>query len=409
MLKALFTWFSLFLCTLGYSWSAKNPALAQVTSDGTVNTEVKTDGNTAEITGGETRGDNLFHSFQDFSVETGNEASFDNADRISNIFSRVTGGNISNIDGLISANGSANLFLINPAGIVFGEGARLDVGGSFYASSASSILFEDGEFSAADLKNPPLLTVNAPIGLRFRDQPGDIVNRSIGLEVLPGNNLALIGGNLNFEAGRATANGGNIQLGGLSQAGTVSINGDSSFSFPEAISKADITLSNGADVDTTGTGGGNITFNARNLSLTAEKSDSSSIRVGIRKESTAAEAQAGMINIDIAGKLTLDDSRIFNQVAPGGVGNSGNITIKIGSLEAINGGVVDASTFGQGNAGRVDITATGDITFSGENSLGLVSGATSQVNVGAIGNAGGVTISTNNLNLTAGGQVGAST
>ncbi len=134
--------------------------------------KVNQNGNVSEITGGETRGSNLFHSFQDFSVGTGNEAFFDNANDISNIFSRVTGGNISNIDGLIRANGSADLFLINPAGIIFGENARLDIGGSFYGSTASSILFENGEFSAADLENPPLLTVNAPIGLGFRDEPG---------------------------------------------------------------------------------------------------------------------------------------------------------------------------------------------------------------------------------------------
>jgi filamentous hemagglutinin family protein len=195
MPKALSSWFGLSLCTLGYFCTANNPAsaearlaleketspslIAQVTSDDTVNTQVTENGNTAEITGGETRGDNLFHSFQDFSIETGNEAAFLNADDIANIFSRVTGGNISNIDGLISANGSANLFLINPAGIIFGENARLDVGGSFYGSSASSILFEDGEFSATDLDNPPLLTINAPIGLNLRDQPGDIVNRAL--------------------------------------------------------------------------------------------------------------------------------------------------------------------------------------------------------------------------------------
>jgi filamentous hemagglutinin family protein len=169
MLKALFTWLGLSLCTLGYLVATNNPAFAQVTSDGTVNTEVNGDGDTAEITGGETRGDNLFHSFEDFSVETGNEAFFNNADTISNIFSRVTGGNVSDIDGAI--------------------------GGSFYGSSASSILFEDGEFSAADLENPPLLTINAPIGLGFRDQPGDIVNRSTavdnaGLQVSPGELLA---------------------------------------------------------------------------------------------------------------------------------------------------------------------------------------------------------------------------
>jgi hypothetical protein len=90
----------------------------------------------------------------------------------------------------------------------------LNIGGSFYGSSASSILFEDGEFSAADLDNPPLLTINAPIGLGFRDEPGDIVNRAVGdigrrfeassnkaLTVSPGKTIALIGGNVTFDAG----------------------------------------------------------------------------------------------------------------------------------------------------------------------------------------------------------------
>jgi filamentous hemagglutinin family protein len=415
--KALSSWFGFSLCILGYFCATNHPAFAQVTSDDTVNTQVTENGNTAEITGGETRGDNLFHSFQDFSVKTGNEAFFNNADSISNIFSRVTGGNVSDIDGAIRANGSANLFLINPAGILFGENASLNIGGSFYGSSASSILFEDGEFSAADLDNPPLLTVNAPIGLGFRDEPGDIINRSsmqigegepFGLKVLPGNNLAFIGGNINFETGLATASGGNIELGGLSEAGIVSINKDGSFSFPDDVTKADITLSNGADVDARGTGGGNIAVNARNLSLKAGEFGSSFIRTGIRPESTSAEAQAENVTIDVTENITLDDSRILNQVALGGVGNSGNITINTGSLKALNGGGVSASTFGQGDTGVINITATGNMAFDGENSE-FSSGVFNQVNTNAIGNSGGVTISTKNLNLTNGGKVSAST
>lgn len=97
MPKALFVPLQLSLGT--FACLHTTPLLAQVTSDGTVNTQVNQNGNIAEITGGETRGNNLFHSFQDFSVQTGNEALFNNADSISNIFSRVTGGNISNIDG----------------------------------------------------------------------------------------------------------------------------------------------------------------------------------------------------------------------------------------------------------------------------------------------------------------------
>jgi filamentous hemagglutinin family protein len=301
--------FSLGISTLGSLFVTGDITLAQVTSDGTVNTQVNQNGNVSEITGGETRGSNLFHSFQEFSVQTGNEAFFDNAETISNIFSRVTGGSISNIDGLIRANGGASLFLINPAGIIFGENASLDIGGSFYGTSANSILFEDGEFSATDLDNPPLLTINAPIGLSLRDNPGDIVNRSIvqneaeefvGLSVLPGNNLTLVGGNINFEAGEATASGGNIELGGLSEAGIVNINPDGSLSFPDNVALSDISLSNAADVDARGSGGGSVTVNARNLSLTAGEFGSSFIRAGIRPESTSAEAQAGDVTINVA-------------------------------------------------------------------------------------------------------------
>ena len=418
MKKALFFPLQVGLCTIVSLLTTGSIVQAQVTSDGTVNTIVTPNENVDEITGGETRGDNLFHSFQDFSVNTGNEASFNNADSISNIFSRVTGGNLSNIDGLIRAN-DANLFLINPAGILFGAGARLDLGGgSFYGSTADSILFEDGEFSATDLDNPPLLTVNAPIGLGFRDNPAEIVNRSVtensadefvGLEVLSGQTLALIGGDVRFETGEATAKGGNIEVGGLSEAGIVSFNGNGSLSFPDDVAKANITLSNAADIDVRGTGGGNITINSQNLDLAAGEFDSSLIRAGITPDSTSAEAQAGNIAINVTENITLDDSRIINQVDSGGVGNSGNISITTGSLEAINGGDIDASTFGQGNAGAVEITATGDLTFDGETSEGFQSGVTSQVNSNAEGDAGGVTISTSNLTLTNGGLVSADT
>ncbi|MDJ0568130.1 MAG: filamentous hemagglutinin N-terminal domain-containing protein [Pleurocapsa sp. MO_192.B19] len=216
MQKGLSPLFQLSLCTLGCFYATSNTALAQVTPDGTVNTQVNLNGNVAEITGGEARGSNLFHSFQDFSVSTGNEAFFNNATDVSNIFSRVTGGNTSNIDGTIRANGSASLFLINPAGIIFGENTRLDIGGSFYGSGANSILFEDGEFSAADLENPPLLTINPPIGLNLRDNPGNVVNQSVsnnvGLRVNSGETISFTGGEVSFDGGKAIAPGGRVEV-----------------------------------------------------------------------------------------------------------------------------------------------------------------------------------------------------
>jgi filamentous hemagglutinin family protein len=135
---------------------------AQVTPDDTLpdNTVVTPQGETIEIEGGTTRGNNLFHSFQEFSVPANQEAQFNNADTIENILSRVTGGAESVINGGISANGSANVFLINPAGIIFGENASLNVGGSFIGSTADNLLFPDGvEYSATDTDAAPVLTI----------------------------------------------------------------------------------------------------------------------------------------------------------------------------------------------------------------------------------------------------------
>ncbi|WP_019506935.1 S-layer family protein [Pleurocapsa sp. PCC 7319] len=393
-------------------------ATAQVTPDGTTSTTVDANGNNLTIQNGDRAGNNLFHSFQDFSVPTDGEAFFDNATDIANILSRVTGGNISNIDGLIRANGSANLFLINPAGIIFGENASLNVGGSFYGSSASSILFEDGEFSAVDNIEQPILTINAPIGLGFRDEPGEIVNRSrvenssgllTGLEISSGNNLAFVGGDIRFESGNATARGGNIYLGGLAEAGIVNLNQDGSLSFPDDLNQANITLTNAADVDVQGAGGGNITIDANNLSLAAGELGISMIRGGISSNSTNPQAQAGDITINVAENISLDDSNIRNRVEPEGIGNAGNITITTDSLELIDGGSFSASTFGQGNGGAVNVTATGNITATGEGSDGISSGIFSAVATDATGNSGGITISTTNLNLTAGSVVNAST
>ena len=400
--------FQLVLCT--FSCLLTTSAIAQVTPDDTLDTQVDSDGKVVEITGGQTRGDNLFHSFQDFSVQTGKEAFFNNASGISNIFSRVTGDNVSTIDGLIRANGSASLFLINPNGIIFSEGAQLDIGGSFLGSTASSILFDEGEFSAVNLDSPPLLTIDAPIGLGLPDNPAAIVNRStvqdsegkpVGLEILEGNNLSLVGGNIRFEEGDATARGGKVELGGLSAAGTVGISEDGSLNFPEGVVKADISLSDGAVVDASSAGGGNIILNARSLNLT----ESSVLKAGIAADSTLSNAQAGDIEIDLTNNLNLDNSNITNTVEAGGVGNSGDVNIATDSIKATNKGQIDTNTFSQGNGGNVNIVATGDITFDGENN-NLESGVISLVISGAVGNAGNITISTGGkLALTNGGRV----
>ncbi|WP_336884932.1 filamentous hemagglutinin N-terminal domain-containing protein [Nostoc punctiforme] len=143
----------------------ENSAIAQITQDGTLptNSQVTPQGNITIIEGGTRAENNLFHSFEQFSVPTGITAHFQNPTDIQNIISRVTGKSISNIDGILKADGTANLFLINPNGIIFGNNASLQINGSFVASTASSLNFADGtKLSATDPRTTPLLTVSVP-------------------------------------------------------------------------------------------------------------------------------------------------------------------------------------------------------------------------------------------------------
>jgi filamentous hemagglutinin family protein len=379
---------------------------SQITTDGTTSTTVDRNGNNFSIGQGDRAGSNLFHSFRDFSVPNGGSAFFDNPTDIANIFSRVTGGNISNIDGLIRAN-DANLFLINPAGVIFGAGARLDLGGgSFYGSSADSILFEDGEFSATDLENPPLLTINAPIGLSFRDNPGAIINDGANLAVNQNETISLIGGDIEIKnngniftpEGRielASVSGGQIRLTPLDEVWQGSY---------EDIRFGDIKLSQSATVNASGVVNGDIQIQSRNLTLNEGS------RIITNTNGNAVNSTTpGAIAINVADTINLDNSsRIASNINPEAVGDAGGININTKDLNIFNGSRITTTIFGRGDAGSIVVNATDKITLAGEDAS-LASTIASDVNAGAIGNSGNVSITANSLTATNGGTISATT
>ena len=207
---------------VGATYSA---ALAQVTtditSDGSLGTTVTANASVHDITGGTRPGDGpgLFHSFNQFSVGAGNTANFLNDSGLptTNILSRVTGGDPSKIFGAIQTTdfGQANLYLMNPAGVVFGPTASLNVGGSFHVTTADYLRFGEQEFFYADLAKDTVLSIAPPAAFGFlNEDPASITvdhslfvrDRSL-LEVIPGNDLSLIGGNLEIQGDAGSRDG----------------------------------------------------------------------------------------------------------------------------------------------------------------------------------------------------------
>ena len=203
------------------------------------------------IKGGAIRDINLFHSFLEFNVGDRQRVYFANPAGIENILSRVTGANPSNIFGTLGVNGGANLFLINPNGILFGENAKLDVSGSFVGTTADGIGFgNQGVFSASNPEPPsPLLTVN-PNVFFFNQIPGNITTQA-KLEKLALDNLLLLGGDVEVieDSKISTNTGGNILLAGLGAPGEVALTRDGNklgLDFPNGVKKGNVTLTNSA-------------------------------------------------------------------------------------------------------------------------------------------------------------------
>ncbi|NEO82119.1 filamentous hemagglutinin N-terminal domain-containing protein [Moorena sp. SIO4G3] len=381
-----------------------SPTLAQITPDSTLgneNSQVTPNqtirGAVADlIEGGAIRDSNLFHSFLEFNVGNGQRVYFANPDGITNILTRVTGSTLSQILGTLGVNGSANLFLLNPNGIAFGSNARLDVAGSFFASTADSALFDNGfNFSASDPNAPPLLTINIPIGLQYGSNPGsvNVIGATLGIET--GQTMALLGGEVNLNGATLQVPGGRVELGGLSSPGTVTLNGATSVSFPDGVQRGDVSLTNSSLVDVTSVNGGDIAINSANFEMSA-----SALQAGLTDGASIPDAVAGNITINANGNTNLSDkSLIANDLLTGAIGNGGNIELTTSGLTITGGSRVQTVTNSNGASGDIEINANGAIDISGFTEDGLFSGILTRSAVDTSGPGGKITINNSERSL----------
>ncbi len=381
-------------------------SITPTTGTGNLNTAVTQSGNVYNITDGTRAGTNLFHSFGNFSVGSGDIANFLNNTQLptTNILSRVTGGNVSNIYGTIQTTdfGNANLFLMNPAGIIFGPNATLNVGGSVAFTTANYLkLMEPDGSNAGSFHADPLSSsalTSAPItSFGFlSSNSGSITVQGSQLSVSDGMNISLVGGNVTIQSGapdmgvtqpaRLSAPNGLIRLASAASPGDFDAttlqplaNVDGTL-FP---SSGSITLAPGSHINVSGTNNVSIRDGQFVLSvndavlITAESAgplETISLSPGSSIISSNQGAAPGADVQIIAGNLQLDGASI--QSLTTGDGPGGNISIGVNTVGLTNGAQVVSSTSGTGTGGDINVAATGIVSISGFDATGSLTGVT---------------------------------
>ncbi|MGR3277457.1 CHAT domain-containing protein [Acaryochloris marina NIES-2412] len=335
--------------------------LAQlIVPDNTLGAEqsVVAPGGTADdlfIEGGAQRNTALFHSFERFGISPNQTVFFSNPAAVENIFARVTGGMASNINGLLGVDGPANLFFVNPSGILFGPNAQLDMAGAFVATTADRFLLPNGNsFSAVNPNAPPLLTVSVPLGVQFGAPPQPISVNGATLETAVGEPLALLGGAVNLDGAEILAPGGRVGLSGLSQPGTLLF--DLEAATPDTFltvpvrGRSSVTLNN-STIDTVEEGGGDIVFQAENIFL-----NQTNLFVGLNEDVDDVDAQGGAVLLNGTGDIQLTESTVRSLVEDLGQGET--IRISAQNLTLQDNSQIFTSTLGDSSSGdiRIDLT-----------------------------------------------------
>lgn len=444
--------------------------VAQVIPDRTLgpeqsilNRNVRINGqNSDRIVGGARRGANLFHSFEQFNVTNGQRLYFANPAGIDHIITRVTGSDRSNISGTLGVQGNANLFLLNPNGVIFGRNARLDINGSFIATTASRLRFADGtEFRATTTSSTPLLTVSVPLGLQFGANSGSIRVRGDGqglrsgtgggsggggggsggggsgsgsgggsdggsdgdgvgtnhaLRVPADQTLALVGGSIISSGGTLRTDGGRIALGSVAGRGFVTLTPRPRgwvLNYDDQTNFGDVRLLRATAVDASGSAGGDIQIQARQVILQG----GSAIEA-----TTLGDASGGTVSITASERVELsgttadnpqDRRRFVTSISADnrGAGNiPGELTVNTAQLTIRHGARISASNRRSGVGGNITITATDRIELVGTGiSPGGLRSSGISVQTRGTGTAGDVRITTRQLVMREGAEVSAST
>lgn len=409
-----------------------SPVQAQISSDGTlpIPTTVKTGDNLDfAITNGTQVGSNLFHSFQEFSIPTNGSAIFNAPVSIINIIGRVTGNQPSFVDGSLQVSGQANLFFLNPNGIIFGKNATLQINGSFLATTAQAIRFADGQLFGST-PTDSLLTVSVPVGLQFGSKANGITVQQSQLTLPSEQTLGLVGGNLSITQGNLFVSGGRIELGSVGTQSEVTINQSTpgySLDYSQVNKFQDIHLSKGTSINVTDTapvlvglevGSGAVQVFGRQLRLT-DGSAISSFTAGEKPGKAITINTSESVELLGAGNLVVNPSTIITSSGLTTItynnGNAGDINITTQKLTVRDGGgiatrpelVPSINPNPTGNGGNLTINASDSMTIAGSSSL--VGASALLVSTQTAGNAGNLTLNTGMLTLTDGGKISAQT
>ena len=400
------------ICLFTYCWNYCLPkAFAQIVPDRTLGSEnsvVRSNpvkGAIADyIEGGAIREKNLFHSFSEFNLNPTDRAYFAVPPGIENILTRVTGTDVSLIQGTLGVDGGANLFLLNPKGISFGRQAQLDIQGSFLATTADSYIFtEDLNFSAINPQLPPLLAINIPIGLQFGGTPGAIVNNSRtesktdasipeGLRGGRGQTLSLLGGEITSAGGYLNTVEGRIELGAVAGGSKLKLNPSDrgwTVDYDDVEEFANLKISENGGIDGGKNGNTEIVLKGKNISLgynwdsaqlDLKQSDSSSKPRVVLEEQLPDQVQIIADNQDnsIPATIEIDASHTLSIIDP--------------SKQQQN---ILAHTSGTGNAGTINLTADRIIVYGTSLESWTLAGAT--------GDSGAINLTANNLAIQYGG------